>query len=317
MKKSFSDRLTPGQIQHILDALNLPWREFYNPENKGWVNIPYGHEYHGFNSDLSVNIYHGGFVDQYLSGHPEPTMGDYPVRGDIVSLVTWLMFESDDYAKGIKWIQDVLGIKKGVKPPELEGGFSFAKDVINDDKYVRLPKSLLRSNLSASEKLIWSMIFDRCGKDEIYSFAGMRRICIDTGLAMGTVQKAIKRLKKYGLIIEKPRGRNANKAPARFPLVASMSVINERIEQLSKSRVLKNEHPCSNNELPCSNYRTELDLLTIPKELNPHSDKGKLHEPVIPSIFFYLAFQESRRRYEACLERMISVNDLTTRIALA
>jgi DNA-binding MarR family transcriptional regulator len=233
-KKSFSDRLTPGQIQNVLDDLQLPWRDYYNPDNDGWVNIP-GHSTHLFESDLSVNILHGGFVDQYLNGSfDEPLVDDFPVRGDIVTLVAYLNWETTDYNRAIQYIKEVCGMNKGVKPPDMPEGFQFANEWLRDDDvtFVRIPKDILKSKLTSTQKVVWAAIFSRCN-DKIYSFPGIRRLADDTGLSKSTVQSAIKDLTNYGLLIEKYRGKN--KAPARFPLVAKTEIINKTITDIGRS----------------------------------------------------------------------------------
>lgn len=237
--KSFADRLTPGQIQQIFDALGLPWRDYYSPENGGWVNLaeigPHFPD-HYFNSDLSINIHHGGFVDQYAAGHPDPMIDGIPVRGDIVTLTAWLHWEDATATqKAIEWIKQVLGMGEGVKPPELQGGYEFANDWLdNVDGYTRVPDSLLHSSLSTSAKLVWIEIFSRINKGQLYSYAGTRDIAKKISISKPTVLKAIAELKKAQLLIEKTRG--YNNPPSRFPLVAEKTTIDDTIMEQPSNR---------------------------------------------------------------------------------
>ena len=232
MGKSFSDRLTPGQIQTVFDALGIDWQPTYKPENKGWVNC----DDDRFISDLSINILHGGFVDQRMAGNPNSVVDGVPIRGDIVTLVTFLKFSKGEEGKAIEYIQEVCGINKGVSPPDMPEGGKFASEWLkkeNNNHFVRLPKEIMKSNLTGNEKIVWSAIFSRCGKGEIYSFPGLSRIGEDTGLSRPTVSKSIRHLIEYGLLIEKFRGHN--KAPARFPIVLPECEINNRIEEKCKA----------------------------------------------------------------------------------
>jgi len=109
---SFSDELTPEQIQNVLDALNLPWRD--NLRRDGvWCDI-YQPEATGMQSDLSVNIQTGGWQDQYCNGHPDPEWDDgMRSRGDLVQLVAMINWEcaNDEYQiKAIKWIKNILNM---------------------------------------------------------------------------------------------------------------------------------------------------------------------------------------------------------------
>lgn len=283
MKESFSNRLTPGQVQQILDALGLPWRE-HNVNHEGWVDIPHD----SLNSDLGVNIHHGGYVDHYMSGDPDG-------KGDLVALVamhiTGCYFRPDlgeeDFKNAIQQIKEVCGINNGVRPPDIPKGFRFAMNYseIGNGKFARIPKDILRSKLKPSEKLVWSAIFDRCGVNEIYSFPGLRRIKSDTGLSLGAVQNAIEGLSRYGLLIEKPRGNSSNTAPARFPLVAPADAINQKIREL-KRKVSKNEHPCSYYELWHTIYRTKLDQATRSNQRDPYSIGAKPHNVAIAHTLF-------------------------------
>lgn len=240
-RESFSDKLTPGQIRQILDVLNLPWREYHNAGNDGWINIP-PHEIDeiaplGIDllSDLSVNIYHGGFQNQYLAEHPDPIIDEDPIRGDIVTLVAWLQFQyHGNHKRAISWIKHQLGFDQGTKPPDVPSGYEFANKHFEDkDKtFVRMPPEILGSSLSGNEKIVWAAIYSRCNADKIYSFPGTRKIAQDTGLSKPTVLRAIKHLKNYGLLIEKFRGHN--KPPLRFPLIASQKGIDSKIHEEKK-----------------------------------------------------------------------------------
>lgn len=221
------------QIQQVIDALGIDWRPIYNPDNDGWVNYPHDR----LNSDLGINIFHGGWVDHYLSGSKEG-------KGDIVALVAMHLTDifyapdlnSDDIKEAITWIQNICGINKGISPPDVPKGGKFASEWVKKDNgeyHVRLPISIMQSKLSGNEKIVWSAIFSRCGKDDIYSFAGLSRIGEDTGLSRPTVSKSIQHLIGYGLLIEKFRGHNI--APARFPIVLPKKDINMRIKAKYKS----------------------------------------------------------------------------------
>ncbi|HKK43879.1 MAG TPA: helix-turn-helix domain-containing protein [Balneolaceae bacterium] len=312
MNKSFSDKLTPGQVQQVFDALELPWRDYYNPENDGWVNIQWMDTLdrgYLFNSDLSVNINHGGFVDQYCAGHPDPIIDDHiHARGDLVTLVAMLNWESaQDTQKAIDWIQRVLGLNKGVKPPDMPEGYTFAKDFkeCGDGKHVRMPKEILRSDLTASEKLVWAAIFDRCGKNEIYSFPGLRRIAKDTGLAKSTVQKAVNHLIEYELLIEKHRGRG--KAPARFPLTATTNQINEVIamtnEDTTKDTVPNSVHPRTEYRTPTvPNSDLNYTKLTRPIKLNPEAIRAE--QDSAHSLFWAFYSDEQEEAFNAVLAKI-------------
>lgn len=296
MKQSFSDRLTPAQIQTVFDALEIDWRPIYDPDNDGWVNL-YADGYN-FNSDLSVNIFHGGFVDQYSAGHPDPEIDGIPIRGDLVTLVSWLIYESRDPIKGIEWIKQVLGFKDGLKPPELQHGFHFANDWLSKDKkFVRMPRSILQSDLKASAKIVWMEIFDRVGKTETYSFAGVRNISKRTGLATSTVQRSLDELEEAGLIIQKPA--RVGQKYQRFPIVAETSVINEKLRGKPET-VPKMNTGCTQSEHgDVFKMNTELDpfnetQVTIPKELI------SAKQVYAPNLFF-LTFKQSQLKYQqAC-----------------
>jgi hypothetical protein len=239
--ENFSDRLTPGQIQGAFSSLCLPWRKYFNPDNCGWVNIP---KHGSYGADLSVNIYHGGWIDQYYANDPAPenfnNNGEFfprdPAyrqvhRGDIVDLVVHREFNPGERDKAIEWIREVTGMSKGVPPPELAGGFVFAKDHLkpgSTNKFVQIPLDILKSKIPGNELKVWGAIYNRCSPGDVYSYAGTRRLADDTGLSRPTVISCIHNLINSGLIVEKYRGKN--KPPARFPLVASTEVINKKLQ---------------------------------------------------------------------------------------
>lgn len=280
MKKSFSDRLTPGQIQSVFDSLEIDWRPKYNPSNDGWVNC-----YHdNFNSDLSINIRHGGFVDQYKAGHIDPVEDGIPIRGDIVTLVTLLMFSPNEEIKAIEYIQKVCGLNKSISPPDMPEGGKFASEWLkkeNNNHFVRLPISIMQSNLSGNEKIVWSAIFSRCGKDEIYSFPGLSQIGKDTGLSRPTVSKSIHHLIEYGLLIEKFKGHN--KAPSRFPIVLPKCEINKRIKEKHNTAgketllgVVKKFNNAGKDPLP----ELETELKTQQLNTQAYKCKTEVYAPV-------------------------------------
>jgi hypothetical protein len=323
MKKSFSDKLTPGQIQQVLDALGLDWRPLYDPKNDGWVNL-YAEGY-SFNSDLSVNIFHGGFVDQYSAGHPEPEIDGIPIRGDLVTLVAWLKYESRDPLKGIEWIQEVCGINRGVKPPDVKEGYEFANAYLakeNGNTFVRIPTPIMQSKLSSTQKIVWGAIFSRCGKEQIYSFPGIRRIADDAGLAKSTVQEAIQELKYCNLLIEKYRG--TNKAPARFPLVADANIINKKVQQrkIGVPGISTGVSGITDRAVP--GISTELDSYNYNQLKDTKANKGEPGKAPASTLYFlpdgffsdsyFLLFHHTYKRsqleFDTCLFLGISAESL-------
>jgi hypothetical protein len=224
---SFSDQLTPGQVKHVLTALNIPW-ENYEPNNKGWITIGFDALKEQFLVDtyskLGVNLYHGSFVDHSSSCKTEQK------KGDIVKLVELIRFGSINKSNtidSINWIKEVTGMNRGTPPPELSENMKFANDWLKDKNYVRLPNDIWQSNLSASAKLVWAAIFSRVGKGEIYSFAGIRNISKQTTLSKSSVQRAMKELVSAGLIIQKPSG--IRKRMNRYPAVTDLNRINQKL----------------------------------------------------------------------------------------
>jgi hypothetical protein len=238
-RENFSDRLTPRQVQKVFDELRIPWRESNYAETNGWANI----------SQMSFNVMHGGYVNWIDRGKDEHydfeglQVGDK--GGDIVNLVGTSKFFGENNAdkKAIEWIKKVLGWNI-TKPPELDGGFEFPKDVLGNGNFVQVSKSLLESDLKATEKIVWMAIYGRCYGDHIYASTGVRTISKDAGTSKSTVQRSLEKLSAYNLIIEKPRwniGPNKNnKAPQRFPIIAPTETINKRIK-IYKAMEKKNQ----------------------------------------------------------------------------
>ena len=113
MKKSFASRLTTKQVQIILRSVGFSW-ENKKISSEGWVDV----------SDqaircwekLSINIYHGGFVDHYFNGDSEGS-------GDSVDLVASIIYRPDfssditieHKVHAISEIRKLLGRKKAIK----------------------------------------------------------------------------------------------------------------------------------------------------------------------------------------------------------
>lgn len=255
---TYSQRLSPQQVQKILDELRIPWRE-YDRNSEGWFSIP-GEEFCGLISaagydhmpfvEPSFNIKHGGYIDHWFNGliKSRDDLDDFEevydeiseefvdrekksVKGDVVDLVKLLLFKNDQSkettVQAIRWINNTLGI--GGKP-ELLSNQIFAKNAIakNEENYVMIPNSLWQNkSLSAGAKIVWIAIYDRCGKGKHHSFAGMEKIAEDTGLSRSTVQLRVQELIDKGFLIEIVRGEG--RAPNRYPVVK-----------------LKNEYPTEN-----------------------------------------------------------------------
>lgn len=225
-KKSFADKLAPDQIQEVLDALKLPWRDHIHSENDGWVNMPSKY----FLSDLSVNIKHGGFVDHYLANNNNSELRKHtPAKGDIVTLVMRLKFKQNEQDKAIEWIKKIIGKNIGVKPPEPPKGFKFANDWLKGEKnyYVQVPNPIWQSELTPSAKLVWIAIFSRINKEQVYSYAGIRNISSQTNLANATVQRALKELKSAGVLLTKPA--EIRNLKNKYPLVSTLNTINLKL----------------------------------------------------------------------------------------
>ena len=231
MKKSFASRLTTKQVQIILRSVGFSW-ENKKISSEGWVDV----------SDqaircwekLSINIYHGGFVDHYFNGDSEGS-------GDLVDLVASIIYRPDFSSNitiehkvhAISEIRKLLGRKKAIKPPELGKYYSFANDYFKENSFTRMPNDILRSNLTSNDKLVWLAIFSRCGSDDIFSYPSVRTIADDLCISTSTVQTSITRLKELGLLIQKSRG--SHNSRAKFPLVTSVDYINEKIKIHAKS----------------------------------------------------------------------------------
>lgn len=231
MKKSFASRLTTKQVQVILKSVGLTW-ENRNISSEGWVDV--SDQDIGCWQTLSINIYHGGFVDHYFNGDSEGS-------GDLVDLVASIIYRPDfssditieQKVHAISEIRNILGRKKAIKPPELGKHYSFANDYFKENTFTRMPNDILRSNLTSNDKLVWLAIYSRCGSDDIFSYPSLKTIAEDLCVSISTVQTSITRLKELGLLIQKSRG--SHNSRAKFPLVASSDYINEKIKMHSKS----------------------------------------------------------------------------------
>ena len=290
---SFSDILTPGQVQQVLDAHGIPWRE-YNPNDDGWIRLLID-DYVGlgFNSTCGINIFHGGFRDHYMNGTDEG-------GADLVKFTAMCRTgEADttaitdaDILDAIQWIKELLGINKGVKPPELDGTAEFANSWLKEkeNKFVRVPNDIWQSKLSASAKLVWMAIFSRCNKDEIYSFAGVRDISKQTSLASATVQRAIKELETAGVLLQKPSrvGQKINK----YAVVTTSDKINEKIT-VSET----DTHRIRNEYGTVSEMSTELDPSNKNHELYPNSKGRKQVSDPFSFSLFYLTSKQNIGAY--------------------
>ena len=235
---TYSQRLKPVQVQKIYDALNIPWKE-YEPNPEGWVQMDAIHFHnsvsaagfdHVYFDKPALNIIHGGYIDHFYNGMLKGEGYDFDtdevgikkaVKGDVVDLVRRFHFGIDHTdeatSKTINWINQIVGRQK---KPELRPGQIYAKNAIaeNQENYVMVPNSIWKSTeISASAKIVWIAIFERCGKGKHYSFPGMEKIASDSGLSRSTVQLKIEELKQHGFLIEVPKGEG--KAPNRYPVV--------------------------------------------------------------------------------------------------
>ena len=305
---NFSDNLTPGQVQQILDDLQIPWRD-YKPNKDGWIDL-YIDDYVGlsFNSKCGINIYHGGFRDHYMSGTDEGT-------ADIVKLVAMVRtgnndttaITDQDVLDTIDRIKERLGIANGVKPPELDGEAEFANEWLkkeNENNYVRVPDDIWQSDLSASAKLVWMALFKRCGKGEIYSFPGIRRIATDTSMGINRVQRALSELKDAGVLLEKHR--RADKPPNRYPVCKPVTEINTALSKFDKAPtkatdpVSKIDTACIQNEhRGVSKIDTELDTGNKNQELEPKAKVENVKTPFIDAISLSLFYLTSKQNIEA------------------
>jgi hypothetical protein len=107
-EESFTDSLTVEQVRKILDALNIPWRE-YEPTPDGWISIPAERfkectGAHLSHKTIGININHGGVVDHHIWG--SEGMG----KGDIVQLVEAVRFETlrENVDQAIAWIRKII-----------------------------------------------------------------------------------------------------------------------------------------------------------------------------------------------------------------
>lgn len=244
---TYSQRLKPNQVQKVFDALGIPWRK-YDHSSKGWFSIP-GEEFHSIVSaagheitpliEPSFNIKHGGYVDHWFNGLInsrdeldenvevyDELSDDFVLRekksakGDIVDLVKLFLFKNDQTkettVQAIQWINQKLGI--GEKPLLCENEMFFKEMIAaGRENYAMIPRSILRSSeISASAKLVWIAIQERCGKNRNYSFPSITTISEDTDLSRSTVQRALEDLKNERYLIEIPKGER--KSPKRFPI---------------------------------------------------------------------------------------------------
>jgi biotin operon repressor len=226
LKKSFSDTLTPKQVQLVLREMGFNWDD-RDVSGSGWVYVT---DQIPFCSDtFNINVDHGGFTDFDVYGNINHT-------GDLVDLKACIEYGLDHSSniamdakiEAIEYIRNILGFKQGVRAPELGEYHYFTNDFLEQNSFTRIPNDLLRSNLNSNDKLVWVAIFSRCSPEDIYSFSSIRRIAEDLSISESTVQASITRLKKLGLLVQKSRGANTSKA--KFPLAAKTDVINEIIK---------------------------------------------------------------------------------------
>jgi DNA-binding MarR family transcriptional regulator len=228
MKKSFSDRLTPKQVQFVLREIGFNWDD-RDVSKTGWVEFDDQTPFVGYK--FSINIEHGGFTDFDVNGGVDHS-------GDLVDLMAYMRYGLEDSFSismeskldAIDQIRSILDFKKGIRAPELGKYYYFTNDFLQENSFTRIPNDLLRSNLNSNDKLVWVVIFSRCSPEDIYSFSSIRRIAEDLSISESTVQASITRLKKFGLVVQKSRGANTSKA--KFPLVARTDVINEIIKNV-------------------------------------------------------------------------------------
>ena len=228
MKKSFSDRLTPKQVQLVLKELGFTW-DHKHVSKTGWVDFYDQNPFGGYS--FSINIEHGGFTDFNVHGDVDHT-------GDLVDFMACLEYglnyssdiSMDAKLEAIEYIRFILGCKQGVRAPELGNYHYFTNEFLKENSFTRIPNDLLRSNLNSNDKLVWAAIFSRCSPEDTYSFSSIRRIAEDLSISESTVQTSITRLKKIGLLVQKSRGANSSKA--KFPLAAKTNVINETIKNV-------------------------------------------------------------------------------------
>ena len=234
-KITYSQKLKPAQVQRVLDALAIPYKD-YTPNGEGWIQLDPDHFYksvakagyhHMYLERPAINVLNGGYIDHFFNGyadkHNVPGQNDAHIKsykGDLVDLVSifknGLNIDEQAIKEAISFIQGVIG----TKPPELQPGQKFAKNVIADKQqnYVMVPNSLWQnSGLSASAKIVWMAIFERCGKGKHYSFAGMMKLSQDTGLSRSTIQLKIEELKRQGFLIETTN--HSARSVRRYPVI--------------------------------------------------------------------------------------------------
>ena len=312
-KNTFSDSLTPGQVQRVLDELGIPWRD-YKPNKDGWIDLSID-DYVGlgFNSTCGINKYHGGFRDHYMLNTGEGS-------ADLVKFCAMVRtgeadttaVSDEDILDAIRWIKVLLGIDRGVKPPELDGEAEFANEWLkkeNDNNYVRVPDVIWQSDLSASAKVVWMALFKRCGKGEIYSFPGIRRIATDTSMSINRVQRALSELKDAGVLFEKHR--RADKPPNRYPVCKPVSEINTALAKGTKAPtkatdpVSKMNTACTQNEYsPVSKMNTELDTgnKNHESETKAKGENGKT--PFVASSFS--PYGNSENPYQSGIQNAVN-----------
>jgi len=230
--KTYSQRLTPDEVQTVLDALLIPWRD-YKPDESGWIAIDgqklqectnkderFRHVF--FEGRPSFNIIHGGWMDHNSTGYLESVEYDMEadernikksIKGDIVDLVRYFHFGfrkgTDKSREAITFINSVLG-KRQVDEKAFTGKIR-AKDFINKklDIFVIVPKQLLQAKISASAKIVWCEIHDQCRKGKYCAWPSIVTISKRANISRSTVIRALQELEETGfLIIQKKDGAN-------------------------------------------------------------------------------------------------------------
>ena len=265
----FLNELTSEQIQTLISAIGIPWEKYKaNPE--GWINFD-DTDLIGYpaNSTIGVNILNGGVQDHYLLAINEGSGDILKLKAAIETDSTISEVDDDDVNAAIRWAKEVLGIPNRPQTPELPKDYQFACDFFSarEVDFAKVPMEIMNSNLAPAEKIVWIALHYRAGKKP-NCWPSARKLAKDTGSSTRTVQRALKKLNKYGLIIKQPRG--VKKATLKYPLITNTETINENIRQVDVSG-------CGTSDVSAvvdlsyahtSSCRTEPDKVE-PDKLNP------------------------------------------------
>ena len=226
----FLNELTEDQIRKLISAIGIPWQD-YEANSEGWITFS-DTDLIGYpaNSSIGINIRNGGTQDHYLLGFNEGTGDIIKLKAAIEADISINDVADDDVNAAIRWAKSVLAIPDEIQKPQIPDGYylpvQYLQHQEDGNKYVRCPQELLKSELSASEKIVWMGIFSRC-INKNYSYPGIRKLAEDTGLSSRTVLRSIKILKSVGLLKEHNTGKG--KVTVKFPLISDYKTINAAI----------------------------------------------------------------------------------------